>query len=140
MGTVLEEADESAFWIELLVDAAKAMPQLAQPLLAEANELTAIAASSITPQNGIANNSAFCTLHSTLCTSMFLHGDGPSRTCYYALSVNLARLVSEERPKRRDDGHESGIYEVADHCLDVFVGCGSFFVEQVALFADYPAT
>jgi four helix bundle protein len=47
MGTVLEEADESAFWIELLVDAAKAMPQLAQPLLAEANELTAIAASSI---------------------------------------------------------------------------------------------
>src|SRR5262249_13221256 len=44
MGTVLEEADESAFWIELLVDAAKADTQLAQPLLAEANELIAIAA------------------------------------------------------------------------------------------------
>lgn len=47
MSTVLEEADESAFWIELLVDAAKANPQSAQHLLTEANELTAIAASSI---------------------------------------------------------------------------------------------
>ena len=47
MNTVLDEADESAFWIELLLDAGKAAPQLAQPLLAEANELTAITASSI---------------------------------------------------------------------------------------------
>ena len=47
MSTVLEEADESAFWIELLVDAAKATPQLAQPLLTEANELVAISAASI---------------------------------------------------------------------------------------------
>jgi len=47
MKTVLEEVDESAFWIELLVDATKATPQLAQPLLAEANELIAITASSI---------------------------------------------------------------------------------------------
>jgi four helix bundle protein len=47
MGTVLEEADESAFWMELLVDAAKAETQRAQPLIAEANELVAIATSSI---------------------------------------------------------------------------------------------
>ena len=47
MSTVLEEADESAFWIELLLDAAKASTQFAQPLLTEANELVAIAASSI---------------------------------------------------------------------------------------------
>jgi four helix bundle protein len=47
MATVLEEADESAFWIELLVDAAKTNIQAAQPLLTEANELIAIAASSI---------------------------------------------------------------------------------------------
>jgi four helix bundle protein len=47
MGTVLEEADESAFWIELLADAAKTSARMAQPLLVEANELTAIAASSI---------------------------------------------------------------------------------------------
>jgi len=47
MSTVLEEADESAFWIELLVDAEKTNPQLAQPLLAEANELITITASSI---------------------------------------------------------------------------------------------
>src|SRR5207244_9320937 len=30
--------------------------------------------------------------------------------------------------------------EVLNHCLDVFVGGGRFFVEQVALFADHPAT
>ncbi len=47
MSTVLEEADESAFWIELLVDAAKADNRIAQPLLTEANELVAIAAASI---------------------------------------------------------------------------------------------
>ena len=47
MSTVLEEADESAFWIELLLDAEKTKPQLAQPLLAESNELIAITASSI---------------------------------------------------------------------------------------------
>lgn len=47
MSTVLEEADESAFWIELLVDAAKASPPSAQALLTEANELVAIAAASI---------------------------------------------------------------------------------------------
>jgi hypothetical protein len=43
----LEEADESAFWIDLLVDAAKTEPRLAESLLAEANELVAIVASSI---------------------------------------------------------------------------------------------
>ena|ERR1041385_1552343 len=47
MKTVLEEADESAFWIELLLDATKASPQAARPLLAEANELVAIATSSV---------------------------------------------------------------------------------------------
>jgi hypothetical protein len=47
MGTVLEEADESAFWIELLVEAAKARPQVAQPLVTEANELVSITAASI---------------------------------------------------------------------------------------------
>jgi hypothetical protein len=47
MSTVLEEADESAFWIELLLDADKTITQAAQPLLSEANELVAIAASSI---------------------------------------------------------------------------------------------
>src|SRR6266481_1605176 len=47
MSTVLEEADESAFWMELLLDASKAKMELVQPLLAEANELVAITASSI---------------------------------------------------------------------------------------------
>jgi four helix bundle protein len=47
MSTVLEEADESAFWLELLIDASKAKTELVRPLLAEANELIAITASSI---------------------------------------------------------------------------------------------
>jgi four helix bundle protein len=47
MSTVLEEADESAFWMELLLDASKAKMELVQPLLAEANELIAITTSSI---------------------------------------------------------------------------------------------
>ena len=47
MGTVLEEADESAFWIELLQDAGKVQKRPDDPLLREANELVAIAISSI---------------------------------------------------------------------------------------------
>jgi four helix bundle protein len=47
MSAVLEEADESAFWMELLLDASKAKMELVQPLLTEANELIAITASSI---------------------------------------------------------------------------------------------
>ena len=57
-----------------------------------------------------------------------------------ALAPKRARLVGEERSERRDDGNKSGINEVLDHCLDVLVGGGSLFVEQVALFADDPAT
>src|SRR5687767_1209438 len=39
MGTVLEEADESAYWIELLVSAGKREVSEAAALLHEANEL-----------------------------------------------------------------------------------------------------
>jgi four helix bundle protein len=44
---VLEEADETAFWIELLMDAGKVGPKHGDPLLSEANELVAISISSI---------------------------------------------------------------------------------------------
>ena len=47
LGTVLEEADESAYWIELLSEAAKVQPDSYAPLLNEANELVAISISSI---------------------------------------------------------------------------------------------
>jgi len=47
MGTVEEEADESGYWMELLVDAGKVKPAKASALMREANELTAIAVSSI---------------------------------------------------------------------------------------------
>ena len=47
MGTVEEEADESGYWTELLVDAGKLKLADASPLIKEAGELTAIAVSSI---------------------------------------------------------------------------------------------
>jgi len=47
MGTVEEEADESAYWMELLVEADKISLTRISALLQEANELTAIAVSSI---------------------------------------------------------------------------------------------
>src|SRR5438034_3713228 len=47
MGTVLEEADESAYWTELLSEAHKVEGEVAAPILHEANELVAIAISSI---------------------------------------------------------------------------------------------
>lgn len=61
MSPVLEEAAESAFWIELLLDAKMARVETFDPLLKEAEELIAIADASI--------NSA--KLHSVeLCTSL----------------------------------------------------------------------
>ena len=47
MGTVLEEADESAYWLELLAEAAKIDATKSAALHGEANELVAIAVSSI---------------------------------------------------------------------------------------------
>lgn len=52
MGVVLEEADESAFWIELLLDAGKVIPAEEARLLGEANELVAIFTSSIKTARG----------------------------------------------------------------------------------------
>ena len=47
MGDVLEEADESGYWVELLTDSGKVDPKVAAPVLVEANELLAISISSI---------------------------------------------------------------------------------------------
>jgi len=47
MGDVLEEADESGYWVELLVDSGKTDQQKAAPLLAESRELVAISIASI---------------------------------------------------------------------------------------------
>lgn len=47
MGTVEEEADESSYWLELLVEDGKVPAVKAAPLIKEANELVAITVSSI---------------------------------------------------------------------------------------------
>ena len=47
LGDVLEEADESGYWVELLVDAGKTEQQTAALLLKEARELVAIVVASI---------------------------------------------------------------------------------------------
>jgi four helix bundle protein len=46
LGTVEEEADESAFWMELLVEGRLVKEELIRPLLQEANELVRIMTSS----------------------------------------------------------------------------------------------
>ena len=46
LGTVEEEADESAFWLELIIDGRLLPEKLITPLLEESSELVAIAAAS----------------------------------------------------------------------------------------------
>lgn len=46
IGVVLEEADESLLWLELIVDAKLLSPKRVEPLLREAGELVAIMAAS----------------------------------------------------------------------------------------------
>ena len=48
LGVVEEEADESAFWLELIIEGSLLKARLVEPLLHEANELTRIMASSRT--------------------------------------------------------------------------------------------
>ena len=47
LGIVLEEADESAFWLELIMDGELLKRERVEPLFKEAHELTAIFAASI---------------------------------------------------------------------------------------------
>lgn len=42
IGTVVEEADESAFWLEMIIEGGLLKAELVAPLLQEAEELTAI--------------------------------------------------------------------------------------------------
>lgn len=42
LGVVIEEADESAYWLELIIEGNLLEKQKVEPLLNEANELTAI--------------------------------------------------------------------------------------------------
>ena len=52
MGTVEEESDESAFWIEFAVDSALVKADLVADLLDEANQLVAIFVASINTARG----------------------------------------------------------------------------------------
>jgi len=53
LGIVLEEADETLFWLELLVDSGAITPANADPLLKEANELVAIFVTSLRTAKGL---------------------------------------------------------------------------------------
>jgi four helix bundle protein len=46
LGTVIEEADESSFWLELIIESNMIKKELLLPLLRESNEITAIMVSS----------------------------------------------------------------------------------------------
>ncbi|MGI9114584.1 MAG: four helix bundle protein [Chthoniobacterales bacterium] len=71
IGTVEEETDETAFWLELIIDSKLMVAGKVRPLLTEANELIAIMAASYisaartsSPRNN--QHSAFRNQHSTL--------------------------------------------------------------------------
>jgi four helix bundle protein len=53
LGIVLEEADESLFWLELLVDAGLASPEKSQALRQEANELVSMFVASLRTTKGL---------------------------------------------------------------------------------------
>jgi four helix bundle protein len=53
LGIVLEEADESLFWLELLPDSGAAHPDKMLPLLREANELVSIFVASLRTVKGL---------------------------------------------------------------------------------------
>lgn len=55
LGTVEEEADESAYWLELIIDSGLLKEGRVKPLLQEANELTAIMAASRISASAIEN-------------------------------------------------------------------------------------
>jgi four helix bundle protein len=52
MGIVLEEADESQFWLEVVEERKMLRSEAARPLLIEAGELVAIMVSSIQTARG----------------------------------------------------------------------------------------
>lgn len=52
MGIVEEEADESAFWMEIIIEAGLMKKELVEDLADEANQLVAIAVSSINTARG----------------------------------------------------------------------------------------
>ncbi len=55
LGIVREEADESAFWLELIIDGGIMKQNLVESLLTEANEITAIITKSIKSAKNKAN-------------------------------------------------------------------------------------
>jgi len=67
MGIVEEEADESSYWIELLIDADLIKREKVSDLLKEADEILSIVVSSIrTARNGGGVNSAMRIPHSEI--------------------------------------------------------------------------
>jgi four helix bundle protein len=53
LGIVLEEADETLFWLELLIESGMARPDKTAPLLKEANELVSIFVASLRTAKGL---------------------------------------------------------------------------------------
>jgi len=53
LGIVLEEADETLFWLELLIESGVASPEKTATLLKEANELVSIFVASLRTAKGL---------------------------------------------------------------------------------------
>jgi four helix bundle protein len=53
LGIVLEEADETLFWLELLAESGVAQPEKTAPVMKEANELVSIFVASLRTVKGL---------------------------------------------------------------------------------------
>ncbi|MFA5318140.1 MAG: four helix bundle protein [Patescibacteria group bacterium] len=56
LGIVIEEADESAFWLELIIESKLINKELIEPLLQETNEIVAIMVASVKSSKNKKNN------------------------------------------------------------------------------------
>jgi four helix bundle protein len=94
LGVVAEEADETVFWLELLVEARLVEAKNMDSLLKEANELVAIfVASQVTARSAIdlAFQSAICNLQSEICNHF--PGAAPPACCpVFRSTVNSTSL------------------------------------------------
>jgi len=106
MGTVEEEADESCYWMELLVESGKIKSVKVSNLMREGSELTAIAVSSLNTARKSAKRRcllSFCIPHSAFRTP-FINRRSRSAVgamgCVELCSAMRANGVSEKGVKR----------------------------------------
>ena len=106
MGIVLEEADESLFWLELLVESGIAAHEKLDPLLKESDELVSIFVASLRTAKGVVDRSArqcapeyaaisICNLQSEICNNLFMPTFAPVDEQLTYIKKGSSEIVKE---------------------------------------------